>query len=176
MNRLERRKLPVEEESVEIELSADELLDLSRAHYAARPSSEAPIQRANERALSAPRPGSSMNRSWHSSLVLASIGSVLLLATIATLRSGASEVTFQPEPPSDLSQYDSEQALDVRPAVQDSKPVRVRNPFDKSEVFEFPSGTSEQEAHDAVADVLLQRAIERQAEYDARHGRKRKAT
>jgi hypothetical protein len=176
MNTLERRNLPVEEESVEIEFSAEEVLILSRAHDAAAPSLQPQAQPADERAFSTPPAGNSAKRIWHSSLVLASIGSVLLLATIATLRSGTSDATFQAQPVSTLSQEDAEHALDVRPAVQDSKPVRVRNPFDKSEVFEFPSGTSERQAHDAVADMLLQRAMERQAEYDARRGRKRKAT
>ena len=41
-------------------------------------------------------------------------------------------------------------------------PVRFRNPFDTSEVFEFPPGTSETEARDAVADLLLKRAQQRQ--------------
>lgn len=40
-------------------------------------------------------------------------------------------------------------------------PVRYRNPFDRSEVFEFPPGTSESEARDAVAALLLQRARQR---------------
>jgi hypothetical protein len=40
-------------------------------------------------------------------------------------------------------------------------PVRVQNPFDASEVFEFPPGTSAADARDAVADVLMKRAAER---------------
>ena len=39
--------------------------------------------------------------------------------------------------------------------------VIFTNPFDASEVFDFPPGTSETEAHDAVADLLLQRARDR---------------
>jgi hypothetical protein len=41
------------------------------------------------------------------------------------------------------------------------EPLRYPNPFDASEVFEFPPGTSEVEARDAVADLLLQRARDR---------------
>ena len=56
------------------------------------------------------------------------------------------------------------------PAAKPSSPlapaerprVRFTNPFDASEVFEFPPGTSKTEAHDAVADLLLQRARDRQ--------------
>jgi hypothetical protein len=40
-------------------------------------------------------------------------------------------------------------------------PVRIRNPFDRTEVFEFPPGTSQDEARQAVADRLLDRARER---------------
>jgi hypothetical protein len=40
-------------------------------------------------------------------------------------------------------------------------PVRIKNPFDHSEVFEFPAGTSSEAAHQSVADILLQRAHER---------------
>jgi hypothetical protein len=39
--------------------------------------------------------------------------------------------------------------------------VRFSNPFDATEVFEFPPGTSEAEARDAVAELLLQRARDR---------------
>jgi hypothetical protein len=41
--------------------------------------------------------------------------------------------------------------------------VRVNNPFDATEVFEFPPGTSQAESRDKVAQILLQRARDRQA-------------
>jgi hypothetical protein len=50
-------------------------------------------------------------------------------------------------------------ALPVTPDV----PVRFKNPFDASEVFEFPAGTSWTEMRDAVAELLSQRARERQS-------------
>jgi len=40
-------------------------------------------------------------------------------------------------------------------------PVRFRNPFDRSEVFEFPAGTSLTEARQLAAQVLAERARER---------------
>ena len=40
-------------------------------------------------------------------------------------------------------------------------PVRFANPFDATEVFEFPPGTSQTDARKAVADALLERARER---------------
>jgi hypothetical protein len=48
-----------------------------------------------------------------------------------------------------------------QPAASAGEPVRVKNPFDRSEIFEFPAGTSKEEAHQAVAELLLQRANER---------------
>lgn len=42
-------------------------------------------------------------------------------------------------------------------------PVRVANPFDASEIFEFPHGTSEADARDAIAGFLMERAVTRGA-------------
>jgi hypothetical protein len=52
----------------------------------------------------------------------------------------------------------------VLPATPPSPPPSVRfvNPFDATEVFEFPPGTTEAAAHDAVASLLIKRAQERQ--------------
>jgi hypothetical protein len=46
--------------------------------------------------------------------------------------------------------------------AQEGTPVRFVNPFDKGEVFEFPPGTTRDEARDAVAEILRARATERQ--------------
>jgi hypothetical protein len=40
-------------------------------------------------------------------------------------------------------------------------PVRIRNAFDVTEVFEFPNGTTKSEARKAVAELLLSRARDR---------------
>jgi hypothetical protein len=47
------------------------------------------------------------------------------------------------------------------PEPEQRPPVRVRNPFDATEVFEFPAGTSETEAREATAELLLERARDR---------------
>lgn len=41
------------------------------------------------------------------------------------------------------------------------EPLRVANPFDASEVFEFPAGTSEADAREAIAGFLIERASNR---------------
>ena len=44
------------------------------------------------------------------------------------------------------------------PAPPVGEPVLFKNPFDHSEVFEFPPGTTKAEARDAVAKLLMERA------------------
>jgi hypothetical protein len=50
------------------------------------------------------------------------------------------------------------------PAEPQGAPVRIKNVFDATEVFEFPTGTAESEAREAVAELLLSRARDRRAE------------
>lgn len=50
----------------------------------------------------------------------------------------------------------------ISPSAPAPKPVLFVNPFDETEVFEFPPGTTEADARDAVASLLLARARERQ--------------
>lgn len=60
------------------------------------------------------------------------------------------------------------------PALQgEGKPLLYANPFDANEVFEFPAGTTEAEARDEVAEILMARAMERQRQFDARVSRNR---
>jgi len=47
------------------------------------------------------------------------------------------------------------------PAPPPATAVHVVNPFDRSEVFEFPPGTSAEEGRQKVAQILLERARER---------------
>jgi hypothetical protein len=49
------------------------------------------------------------------------------------------------------------------PPTIEGVPVRFSNPFDATEVFEFPPGTSRAEARDAVADLLSSRARDRRS-------------
>jgi hypothetical protein len=58
------------------------------------------------------------------------------------------------------------------PAESPEPPVRFRNPFDASEVFEFPPGTSDDNARESVAAMLLQRARDRQATQEAKNSQR----
>jgi len=50
------------------------------------------------------------------------------------------------------------------PAEPQGSPVQVRNPFDATEVFEFPAETTETEAREAMTELLLQRARDRRGQ------------
>lgn len=52
----------------------------------------------------------------------------------------------------------AQSTLQVEPA---GEPLRMANPFDASEIFEFPAGTSEADAREAVAGFLIERAERR---------------
>ena len=60
----------------------------------------------------------------------------------------------------------SARTVQAQAPPQEALPVYFRNPFDATEVFEFPPGTSQAEARDAVADLLLKRARERLSALD----------
>jgi hypothetical protein len=43
----------------------------------------------------------------------------------------------------------------------DGEPLQIKNPFDRTESFEFPPGTSKAEAREAVTKLLMERAHDR---------------
>jgi len=49
----------------------------------------------------------------------------------------------------------------TQPVAPATDPIRLENPFDRSETFEFPPGTDSEQARQEVAELLLQRARER---------------
>jgi hypothetical protein len=97
---------------------------------------------------------------------------------VAGLLGGAAYLASSRERPVHVAQQIVSHAppAEGAPAVpaEAATPVRFPNPFDASEVFEFPAGTSEADAHDAVAKLLLKRARDRlgaAAEGQRRHGK-----
>jgi hypothetical protein len=48
--------------------------------------------------------------------------------------------------------------LAAEPPAPAAQPVMYKNPFDRTEVFEFPAGTTQAEAREAVATLLMERA------------------
>jgi hypothetical protein len=162
MNQEELRDLPVQEETSEIELSGEELKVLSRVNPSTAAAAEAKgkSSRAIHRVM------------WRWPVALACAGAVSLAAIGAGYRVNTSnDETARAAVIAQLQAVTP--SVEAQPVY--AEPVRVQNPFDKHEVFEFPAGTSEHEARDAMADMLLQRAAERQAQYDAKHPRRKSA-
>jgi hypothetical protein len=106
-----------------------------------------------------------------------SYAAVLVFVGIAAVAAGVT-VVFSKESPSERKGV-AQLAQSTIPAAPDPfveeppppvelPPVRVKNPFDESEVFELPAGTTKAEARAYVEEVLLQRAAERQAYIQAR--------
>ena len=162
MSEPESRNLPPQEGSTEIELSADEVLSLSRATAFPQSLTPPPLSSGSAGVPVAARHPLSRS-SWRSPLALACAGSALFLAIGAGYRYGTSARAQPTSPPIALQESVAADESPVSAERRDLEPIRFQNPFDKREVFEFPPGTSEQEAHDAVAHLLLQRAMERQA-------------
>ena len=134
----------IEVPDAEVELSAQDLLDLS-APCPGNGSIKAP--RASSTPV-APR-NKSVPRLYLSLALAIGVVGVLYLAV-------APSGKLQQPPQAQL------------PAKGEGEPVLFANPFDANEVFEFPAGTSEAQARDRVAEVLMARAMERQRQFDAR--------
>jgi hypothetical protein len=143
------------EETIEFELPDERLLALSEAGREAQ-TATIPVKLIADPAIAAslvrkPR------RLWPAALVAI----VALLTTIAwwtastrpTMERDARVATV-PSLPAPAPQSE--------PARDDAS-VRIKNPFDANEVFEFPAGTDATAARQSVAQLLLQRARDRQA-------------
>lgn len=139
----------IDETDTEIELSAQDLLALSDVGQV--------DEHPTPSALPPPKPAKSASAN-KLSLPLSLIAAVGIV--------GATYVVASSDGATQSAANASQRvAPSESPAPQqfaDTKPVRFTNPFDAEEVFEFPAGTTETQARDAVADVLLKRAMSRQ--------------
>lgn len=137
-----------DEDTIELELSADEMRRLSRAAKEAQ-------------AFSPVRGGKRRFRLWPMTLAAALVG----IAAIIAWRPGPPPrivPRIAPTPAvASTPPVASEPAVLAQPQEPQGPPVRVKNPFDATEVFEFPAGTTQAEARQKIADLLLQRAVDR---------------
>jgi hypothetical protein len=177
--------------AAEVELTAQDLLDLSPLPMASTASNEATaiagaigvtaavvqtsfVESASKtvQAPSAPRaipqPKKTNPSSFAPLVVFVGVAVIAAGVTVVFSKESSSErKSF-----SQLAQSTIPSAPD--PFVEEPPPpvelptVRVKNPFDESEVFELPAGTTRAEARAYVEDVLLKRAAERQAYIQAR--------
>jgi hypothetical protein len=139
----------IEETDAEIELSAQELLDLAELPQVEERESK-PVLQPSTPAKSASAP--KLRRSLSLVAAVSIVGAIYVLASsVGTNRSATN-----------ASQRLAQAELPAPAPVAEHETVRFANPFDAAEVFEFPAGTTETQARDAVAEVLLTRAMSRQ--------------
>ena len=150
-----------EEADTEVELSAQELLALSGAVPADKRTADQALQPSKTTAVVSARKPDAPQASAHQATRLPL--AIILIVGIA----GAAHVLTPSESttPSTTAQTSQETSPTQWPAPEQlaqGEPVRFANPFDTQEVFEFPPGTTQTEARDAVADLLRERAMSRQ--------------
>jgi len=110
----------------------------------------------------APREVTHASDIWVSLCVAVALG----LAAVAIAlwpSSQRAEAATQTEPPGLASQEPLSSSAS-QTAIPDDSPTRFTNPFDASETFEFPAGTTEDDARQSVAEILFERARERGAQ------------
>jgi hypothetical protein len=155
----------------EIELSVDDLVSLSAAadiesaDRAVQPPATSVENRPPQRLTSAhgtdtspKRVATSRNAMFIGVAMVAGVAGVTVYSHTQSKPSKAVQHTWKPAFPQPIATDVPEPPAPEPAAV----PVRYANPFDPSEVFEFPPGTSRAAAREAVAEMLLQRAAERE--------------
>jgi hypothetical protein len=143
-----------EDDTIEFQLNATQLQELSRAEAtevlpAKATASPPPLRRHSP---------------WTTVAVATAMSAVSSGITyLATARAPAGATAEPSGLSASLAVFPAPQAH-VASEVQ----VTFANPFDAAEVFTFPAGTTETDARDAVAELLLKRARERDAAERAR--------
>ena len=147
-----------DEDTIELELTAEEMLGLSRAANAAQASTS-----GSAPALISAKPVAQVAKKKRFRLLPVTLAAALvgIVAAIAWRPSPPHRV-IQRAPPTPVARSTPPPAPHPVVVVEQSgPPVRVKNPFDAREVFEFPAGTTRAEARRRVAALLMQRAIDR---------------
>lgn len=137
-----------DDDTIELEFSAEELQALRVT--AAVEHTDPPPDAAVSRSRREPRPSP-----W---------AAVLAAAGLAGLSSGITYLATGQADPIRVAENRVPRPLAApTPEAPPPPPVRFVNPFDATEVFEFPRGMSENDVREAVAELLLDRARERLA-------------
>jgi hypothetical protein len=106
-------------------------------------------------------------------------GALVIVVAIASVSTARLTTAAKPSPPPETRKVVAAAVATPppatpepsQPAVAQAQPLRYKNPFDKSEVFEFPAGTTLEEARASVADLLRQRAQDRHIRPGLQHFR-----
>ncbi|MBM0105431.1 hypothetical protein JM946_11765 [Steroidobacter sp. S1-65] len=151
----------IEAADTEVELSAQELLALSDAMPIDPPKAAQALQPSKPTAIVLSLEPDALPASTHrpSRLPVAIIAIVAIAGAAHVLKPSERNDSSSTAPTA--QQTSSSQWSDSGQLAR-GEPVRFTNPFDSQEVFEFPPGTTETEAREAVAAVLKERALSRQ--------------
>lgn len=175
MNGQSLTSLPSGDDTIELQLTPEQLLGLSQAAEQEEPlaAQVAAAEAASPvtSAYAAPQPLFKTHRSSHfwGWRIAKMVG--VIVAYIALAWWSSSQLAGQPHASVASAQGTVRAPVhSLRPMPTASNPVisavRIANPFDAREVFEFPAGTSRAEGHEKVAQILLQRARARQSLWD----------
>ena len=146
------------DDTVELELTKDQELALSRAAVAALHSDDPDLVPAVAKYMNlAYRPTTRVEFVCNVTLAVLAVGLAIALLWPKPDRQLPAPVVASVGPVAEI-------ISPAPPLKREGPPVRITNAFDSREVFEFPYGTSESEAHEAVVELLLSRARERRTE------------
>lgn len=152
-----------EEADTEVELSAQDLLALSDSRHFGERETARTSQPSRLAASAIPRK-TDASRASTNRYLSASRLSLSLIVTVALVGS-AYVLTISKSvnhPTANTSERTTPSKWPPPQQQAEGEPVRFANPFDTDEVFAFPPGTSETEAREAVAELLMERAMARQ--------------
>jgi hypothetical protein len=133
------------DDTVELQLTPEQMLELSLAA---------------ERAAIVDSPPNRLR--WHQTPVGKMAAGTIALAALAWWC--GSQLAGRPSPP--VAAVTATIPQPVLMTETANHAVHLVNPFDAAEVFEFPAGTSAAESREQVAQILLQRARERQIRWE----------
>ena len=150
--------------AVEAELDSSDLRRLTD-DFLGKPAEPTP---AGQRPATASRAASktpSASRAKRLRAPIAVFFSIALVGVIAAaaLRESDKRVAALPPPPPTVVPAPEPELVVQAAELPPPEPVVLVNPFDKTEKFTFPPGTSKADARDQMATLLLQRAVERGA-------------
>jgi hypothetical protein len=89
-------------------------------------------------------------------MALSVVGAFVLVSA------GYGLIAWHKATPSLANIFEEKTSLHELLSKAEAEPVRVTNPFDAKEVFEFSPGTTQDAAREAVAEILMKRAMARQ--------------
>jgi hypothetical protein len=149
---------------MEVELSAEDLLALSNSHLATSdaaltPAPSVPTVSVRTCETSAARRPTRRNLAG-ARIALSLVGALVLVSA------GYGLIAWHKTTPSLAYTFEqktsSHELLSEAASQAEPEPVRLTNPFDAEEIFEFSPGTTQDAAREEVAEILMKRAIARQ--------------